>query len=134
MVSGVGLVSKLGLILKSNTQQDGSVKPLEERMLPALAVRCAQHILKWGVQEEGLFRSVFFEWTVKAVLNIPNSISGRSSHVAKLRSEFDAGMYWTSRRVSLCSCLTGAVEAKLEGMVPGSMGKLVERGPPVNAT
>ncbi|EMD37487.1 hypothetical protein CERSUDRAFT_114130 [Gelatoporia subvermispora B] len=53
---------------------DGGVRPLEERMLPALAMRCAQHILKWGVQEEGLFR-----------------ISGRSSHVAKLRSEFDAG-------------------------------------------
>ncbi|OCH93108.1 RhoGAP-domain-containing protein [Obba rivulosa] len=53
---------------------ESGVRPLEERMLPALAVRCAQHILKWGVQEEGLFR-----------------ISGRSSHVAKLRSEFDAG-------------------------------------------
>ncbi|KAM5533311.1 hypothetical protein V8D89_012985 [Ganoderma adspersum] len=49
-------------------------RPLESRLLPALVVRCAQHILRWGVQEEGLFR-----------------ISGRSSHVAKLRSEFDAG-------------------------------------------
>ncbi|OBZ68063.1 hypothetical protein A0H81_11921 [Grifola frondosa] len=53
---------------------NGGVKPLEARLLPALALRCAQHILKWGVQEEGLFR-----------------VSGRSSHVAKLRSEFDAG-------------------------------------------
>ncbi|OJT11616.1 hypothetical protein TRAPUB_11872 [Trametes pubescens] len=49
-------------------------KPLESRLLPALVVRCAQHILRWGVEEEGLFR-----------------VSGRSSHVAKLRSEFDAG-------------------------------------------
>ncbi|EJF65136.1 RhoGAP-domain-containing protein [Dichomitus squalens LYAD-421 SS1] len=49
-------------------------RPLESRSLPALVVRCAQHILRWGIQEEGLFR-----------------ISGRSSHVAKLRSEFDAG-------------------------------------------
>ncbi|KAI0702939.1 hypothetical protein C8T65DRAFT_655154 [Cerioporus squamosus] len=49
-------------------------RPLESRLLPALALRCAQHILRWGVQEEGLFR-----------------ISGRSSHVAKLRAEFDAG-------------------------------------------
>ncbi|TFK94622.1 RhoGAP-domain-containing protein [Polyporus arcularius HHB13444] len=49
-------------------------KPLESRLLPALVLRCAQHILRWGVQEEGLFR-----------------ISGRSSHVAKLRAEFDAG-------------------------------------------
>ncbi|EIN11873.1 RhoGAP-domain-containing protein [Punctularia strigosozonata HHB-11173 SS5] len=47
---------------------------LESRKLPALVVRCAQHILKWGVDEEGLFR-----------------ISGRASHIAKLRAEFDTG-------------------------------------------
>ncbi|KAI0829687.1 hypothetical protein BC628DRAFT_1358220 [Trametes gibbosa] len=49
-------------------------KPLESRLVPALVVRCAQHIIRWGIQEEGLFR-----------------VSGRSSHVTKLRSEFDAG-------------------------------------------
>ncbi|KAF8135562.1 hypothetical protein EV363DRAFT_1396040 [Boletus edulis] len=48
--------------------------PLESRHLPALVVRCAQHILAWGVQEQGLFR-----------------VSGRSSHIAKLRAEFDTG-------------------------------------------
>ncbi|KAF8552504.1 RhoGAP-domain-containing protein [Imleria badia] len=48
--------------------------PLESRHVPALVVRCAQHILAWGVQEQGLFR-----------------VSGRSSHVAKLRAEFDTG-------------------------------------------
>lgn len=37
-------------------KQEGLVKALEERMLPALVVRCAQHLLIWGVQEEGLFR------------------------------------------------------------------------------
>ncbi|KAG1735102.1 uncharacterized protein EDB91DRAFT_1056416 [Suillus paluster] len=47
---------------------------LESRRLPALVVRCAQHILTWGIQELGLFR-----------------VNGRSSHVAKLRSEFDTG-------------------------------------------
>ncbi|KAI0305522.1 hypothetical protein B0F90DRAFT_1815135 [Multifurca ochricompacta] len=47
---------------------------LHERRLPALVVRCAQHLMKWGVEEEGLFR-----------------ISGRATHVAKLRSEFDTG-------------------------------------------
>uniref|UniRef100_A0A5K1JYY3 Glucose oxidase n=1 Tax=Ganoderma boninense TaxID=34458 RepID=A0A5K1JYY3_9APHY len=57
-------------------------RPLESRLLPALVVRCAQHILRWGVQEEGLFRLRGF---------VSNRISGRSSHVAKLRSEFDAG-------------------------------------------
>ena len=31
-------------------------KELESRLLPALVLRCAQHILRWGVHEEGLFR------------------------------------------------------------------------------
>ncbi|KAI9461222.1 hypothetical protein BJY52DRAFT_1117257 [Lactarius psammicola] len=44
------------------------------RRLPALVFRCAQHLMKWGVEEEGLFR-----------------VSGRATHVAKLRSEFDTG-------------------------------------------
>lgn len=30
--------------------------PLENRHVPALVIRCAQHILAWGVQEQGLFR------------------------------------------------------------------------------
>ncbi|KAF7793776.1 hypothetical protein EIP86_004897 [Pleurotus ostreatoroseus] len=59
---------------KVNIEGEGSVKPLEERMLPALVVRCVQHIQRWGLEEEGLFR-----------------VSGRPSHVAKLRSEFDTG-------------------------------------------
>ncbi|KAJ6609887.1 hypothetical protein B0H10DRAFT_2062948 [Mycena sp. CBHHK59/15] len=50
------------------------LKVLEHRMLPALVVRCAQHLLVWGVQEEGLFR-----------------VTGRPSHISKLRSEFDTG-------------------------------------------
>jgi hypothetical protein len=32
--------------------------PLESRHIPTLVVRCAQHILSWGVQEQGLFRYV----------------------------------------------------------------------------
>jgi hypothetical protein len=36
------------------------LKALEERKLPALVVRCAQHLLLWGIQEEGLFRWVVF--------------------------------------------------------------------------
>ncbi|KAJ7132779.1 RhoGAP-domain-containing protein [Mycena crocata] len=50
------------------------LKLLERRMLPALVVRCAQHLLIWGVQEEGLFR-----------------VTGRPSHISKLRGEFDTG-------------------------------------------
>ncbi|KAH8119234.1 hypothetical protein DFH11DRAFT_1563702 [Phellopilus nigrolimitatus] len=53
---------------------------LKGRLLPALVTRCAQHIVKWGVQEEGLFR-----------------ISGRSTHVSKLRTEFDSGADYDMR-------------------------------------
>lgn len=28
--------------------------------MPALVVRCAQHLLEWGLEEEGLFRYVHF--------------------------------------------------------------------------
>jgi hypothetical protein len=42
----------------SKAQKDD--KELEARRVPALVVRCAQHILAWGVQEEGLFRCVWF--------------------------------------------------------------------------
>ncbi|KAJ3512631.1 hypothetical protein NLJ89_g3411 [Agrocybe chaxingu] len=58
----------------NSTPKEGLVGELEERMLPALVVRCAQHLLLWGVQEEGLFR-----------------VNGRPSHVSKLRAEFDSG-------------------------------------------
>lgn len=34
------------------------IPSLEDRALPALVTRCAQHLLQWGVQEEGLFRYV----------------------------------------------------------------------------
>ncbi|KAL4248462.1 hypothetical protein ABKN59_007867 [Abortiporus biennis] len=54
--------------------QSGVSKDVVERLLPALVVRCAQHLTQWGIQEEGLFR-----------------VNGRPSHVAKLRSEFDTG-------------------------------------------
>ena len=40
--------------------KEGLVLELEKRLLPAIVVRCAQHLLIWGVQEEGLFRWVFF--------------------------------------------------------------------------
>jgi hypothetical protein len=32
------------------------LRALEGRKLPALVVRCVQHLLLWGIQEEGLFR------------------------------------------------------------------------------
>ncbi|KAG8689312.1 hypothetical protein FRC08_011004 [Ceratobasidium sp. 394] len=42
--------------------------------LPVFVSRCIRYLEKWGGDEEGLFR-----------------ISGRPSHVARLRAEFDAG-------------------------------------------
>jgi hypothetical protein len=43
----------LGMMTSTTREQ---LKVLEERKLPALVVRCAQHLLLWGIQEEGLFR------------------------------------------------------------------------------
>lgn len=37
-------------------KKEGLFGEFEERQLAAVAVRCAQHLLRWGVQEEGLFR------------------------------------------------------------------------------
>ena len=39
--------------------ENDEIPPLEERLLPALVLRCAQHLLIWGIQEEGLFRYAF---------------------------------------------------------------------------
>ncbi|KAF8329328.1 hypothetical protein F5887DRAFT_1004759 [Amanita rubescens] len=63
-------------------------KALEERRLPAVIVRCAQHILVWGVEEEGLFR-----------------VGGRPKHVSALRSEFDKGADY-----DLASCEPGDLD------------------------
>ncbi|KZP17966.1 RhoGAP-domain-containing protein [Athelia psychrophila] len=58
----------------SKTHKGDDVTELESRRLPALVVRCTQHILTWGVQEEGLFR-----------------VTGRHGHMTKLRKAFDTG-------------------------------------------
>jgi hypothetical protein len=44
------------LLLLSPYLQRSAVLALHERRLPALVFRCAQHLMKWGVEEEGLFR------------------------------------------------------------------------------
>ncbi len=58
---------------------------------PALVVRCVQHLEMWGVEEEGLFRCVCAHRVNVLRLNFHFSITGRSTHANKLRSEFDAG-------------------------------------------
>ncbi|KAF5385957.1 hypothetical protein D9615_002644 [Tricholomella constricta] len=72
-VAGEGQVGEKTRSRKGSVKR-GQLKALEERKLPALVVRCAQHLLIWGVQEEGLFR-----------------VPGRAFHVSKLRAEFDSG-------------------------------------------
>ena len=39
--------------------ESDKIPPLQERLLPALVLRCVQHLMTWGVQEEGLFRYAF---------------------------------------------------------------------------
>ena len=46
------------------------IPPLQDRLLPALVLRCVQHLLAWGIQEEGLFRYAFGS---NGVLEIENS-------------------------------------------------------------
>ena len=51
------------LIRMANGQEVADIsgiRSLEKRLLPALVLRCAQHILRWGVEEEGLFRLVAY--------------------------------------------------------------------------
>jgi hypothetical protein len=54
-------VRKMGSVgMGGGRVKEGLVLELERRLLPAIVVRCAQHLLIWGVQEEGLFRWGFF--------------------------------------------------------------------------
>ena len=43
---------------KGVSNKEDHLRVLETRKLPAIVVRCAQHLLLWGLKEEGLFRSV----------------------------------------------------------------------------
>ncbi|KAJ7594580.1 hypothetical protein C8J56DRAFT_927093 [Mycena floridula] len=80
--TGIGM----GLSLekrKESEKKGNDIFSLETRLVPALAVRCAQHLMIWGIQEEGLFR-----------------VSGRPTHVSKLRNEFDSGADFDMRECS----------------------------------
>ena len=95
--TGVNVGKEVGSVsVDGGTLKEGLVLELERRVLPAIVVRCAQHLLIWGVQEEGLFRWGFFLCPLNLSLItdvslISSSVSGRPSHVSKLRSEFDSG-------------------------------------------
>ena len=49
-------------LISGNYYREGwevhKIPPLQDRLIPALVLRCSQHLLAWGVQEEGLFRCV----------------------------------------------------------------------------
>ena len=72
---------------------DPLVQQLEERELPAVVVRCAQHLLIWGIHEEGLFRWVKSPVVCGQSFNagLFVRVPGRPLHTTRLRAEFDAG-------------------------------------------
>ena len=53
--TGINAGRSVGVV-GERAKKEGLVLELEKRLLPAIVVRCAQHLLIWGVQEEGLFR------------------------------------------------------------------------------
>jgi hypothetical protein len=80
----------------------GHEDAVEARLIPALVLRCVQHLEKWGLSEEGLFR-----------------ISGRTSHINKLRMEFSSGMFISiARRLSL---IFAGADYDLQGCGPGDL-------------
>lgn len=80
--TGIGVGNYIG-DFRSGSVEKGPFHFLEDRRLPAIVARCAQHILMWGIQEEGLFR-----------------VSGRPAHVSKVRNEFDTGADFDMRECS----------------------------------
>ena len=58
--TGVNVGKEMGSVSVGGekVKKAGLALELEKRLLPAIVVRCAQHLLIWGVQEEGLFRWV----------------------------------------------------------------------------
>jgi hypothetical protein len=66
---GVEETGEDALRAKRGSVRRGQLKALEERKLPALVVRCAQHLLIWGIQEEGLFRYVCMLFVVACIVN-----------------------------------------------------------------
>jgi hypothetical protein len=47
------------------------IPPLQDRLLPALVLRCAQNLLAWGIQEEGLFRCAFGKIRALGIKHLP---------------------------------------------------------------
>ena len=57
--------------------ENDKVPPLEERLLPAIVLRCVQHLLAWGIKEEGLFRYALATAGVFGIKRLPPSLQGQ---------------------------------------------------------
>ena len=80
-------------LLSGEYYQEGweadKIPPLQDRLLPALVLRCVQHLLAWGIQEEGLFRYAFGKiWVpdIKTYLTVPGSVEGHPASIACVQS------------------------------------------------
>ena len=78
-VSGSGVMATTTFSANTTTTNASladiiDLRVLEERRLPALALRCAQHLVKWGTQEEGLFRYVKWLFILSIYLSLSVTI------------------------------------------------------------
>jgi len=65
--------------------ENDKIPPIQERLLPALVLRCVQHLLAWGIHEEGLFRYALAATRVRdqsLTLTIPGSAGGPHTSIA----------------------------------------------------
>ncbi|KAK4689923.1 hypothetical protein P7C73_g198, partial [Tremellales sp. Uapishka_1] len=72
--------------------------------LPAIVIRCVDYLELWGPKEEGIFR-----------------ISGRSSHLSRLRKEFDGGPFRFLDFGSLFADVVPGADIDLSQCHPGDL-------------
>ena len=86
-----------------------NIPPLQDRLLPALVSRCVQHLLTWGVQEEGLFRYAFGKLgarTRNLISMVSESMGGHSMSVACVKSLIRVSITTSSNVARVTSTLT----------------------------
>lgn len=107
---GVGVSGYIGDVRRHDRKSSlkDTLQALDSRLLPALVVRCAQHMLIWGVQEEGLFRCEYL-LPCAFLPQYLTSVSGRPAHTSKLRSEFDSGAIFSNSSFQLTSSQQGLI-------------------------
>lgn len=73
----LGVLGRTDLTVIDPDEELDAFQRQRRACLPAVLVRSVEHLQLWAVKEEGIFR-----------------ISGRSSHISRLKAEFDAGKFW----------------------------------------